>query len=233
MPRIQKHRWRKTSLLLFTSSLLAKSGLEVTPLCREATQAVSIDIELERLRDQLRLRDRDHVPRPAAESLSVMHQSGATSRSCAVRAQKKMTSSRWTFRSNKNLKKEQDGGKSEKILFAVFDELFVENLGSSVGKCVLAARCWGDVCAIGLGRYGRSKVVEIFRRLRDGDPVEIEKNFRCSSDSLVVSSMSTGITCGQQGDACARVITLRHSHQRLQQCAEMASGLFHEDSLLA
>ena len=38
----------------------------------------------------------------------------------------------------KNLKKEQDGGK--KVLFAVFDELFVENLGSSVGKCVLAAR---------------------------------------------------------------------------------------------
>ena len=75
--------------LLFTSSLLAKSGLEVTPLCREATRAVSTDIELERLRDQLRLRDRDHVPRPAAESLSVMHQSGATSRSCAVRAQKK------------------------------------------------------------------------------------------------------------------------------------------------
>ena len=48
-----------------------------------------------------------------------------------------------------------------------------------------------------LGRYGRSKVVEVFRRLRDGDPVEIEKNFRCSSDNLVVSSMSTGITCGR------------------------------------
>ena len=29
----------------------------------------------------------------------------------------------------------------KKILFAVFDELFVENLGSSIGKCVLAARC--------------------------------------------------------------------------------------------
>ena len=38
----------------------------------------------------------------------------------------------------KNLKKEQDGGK--KVLFAVFDDHFVENLGSSVGKCVLAAR---------------------------------------------------------------------------------------------
>ena len=38
----------------------------------------------------------------------------------------------------KNLKKEQDGGK--KVLFAVFDEIFFENLGSSVGKCVLAAR---------------------------------------------------------------------------------------------
>ena len=49
----------------------------------------------------------------------------------------------------KNLNKEQDGGK--KVLFAVFDELFVENLGSSVGKCVLAARdrCRGDVCAVG------------------------------------------------------------------------------------
>ena len=50
------------------------------------------------------------------------------------------------------------------------------------------------------GRYGRSKVVEVFRLLRDGDPVEIGKNFRCSSDNLVVSSMSTGITCGRQGD---------------------------------
>ena len=28
------------------------------------------------------------------------------------------------------------------------------------------------------GRNGRSKVVEVFRRLRDGDAVEIEKNFR-------------------------------------------------------
>ena len=83
------------------------------------------------------------------------------------------------------------------------------------------------------GRYGRSKVVEVFRRLRDSDPVEIEKNFRCSTDNLVVSSTSTGITCGRQGDVCARVITLRDSHQRLQQCAEMASGLFHADSLLA
>ena len=83
------------------------------------------------------------------------------------------------------------------------------------------------------GRYGRAKVVEVFRRLRDGDPVEIEKNFRCSSDNLVVSSMSTGIPCGQQRDVCARVITLRDSHQSLQHCAEMASGLFHADSLLA
>ena len=80
------------------------------------------------------------------------------------------------------------------------------------------------------GRYGRAKVVEIFRHLRDRDPVEIEKNFRCSSDNLVVSSMSTGITRGWQGAVCARVITLRDSHQRLQQ---MASGLFHADSLLA
>ena len=79
---------------------------------------------------------------------------------------------------------------------------------------------------------GRSKVVEVFRRLRDSDPVEI-KNFRCSTGNLVVSSTSTGITCGRQGDVCARVITLRDSHQRLQQCAEMASGLFHADSLLA
>ena len=37
------------------------------------------------------------------------------------------------------------------------------------------------------GRYGRSKVVDVFCRLRDGNPVEIEKNFRCSSDKLVVS----------------------------------------------
>ena len=55
----------------------------------EKRPAVSIDIELERLRDELRLRDREHVPRPAAESLSVVHQSGAASLSCAVRAQKR------------------------------------------------------------------------------------------------------------------------------------------------
>ena len=86
----------------------------------------------------------------------------------------------------------------------------------------------------GHSRYGRLKVVEVFRCLRDGDPVEIiEKSFRCSSDNLVVSSMSTGITRGRQGDVCARVITLRDSHQCLQQYAEMASGLFHADSLLA
>ena len=55
-------------------------------------RALSIDIELERLRDELRLTDREHVLRPAAESLSmlsVVHQSGAASQSCAVRAQKK------------------------------------------------------------------------------------------------------------------------------------------------
>ena len=46
----------------------------------EKRPAVSIDIELERLRDQLRLRDQEHVPRPAAESLSVVRQSGAASR---------------------------------------------------------------------------------------------------------------------------------------------------------
>ena len=69
------------------------------------------------------------------------------------------------------------------------------------------------------------KLLRFFRLLRDGDPVEIGKNFRCSTDNLVVSSMSTGITCGRQGDVCARVITLRDSHQRLQHCAEMASGL--------
>ena len=80
---------------------------------------------------------------------------------------------------------------------------------------------------------GRSKVVEVFCRLREGDPVEIEKNFHCSSNNLVVSSMSTGITRGRQRDVCARVITLRDSHQRLQQCAKMASGLFHADFLLA
>ena len=105
----------------------------------EKRPAVSIDIELERLRDELRLRDREHVPRPTAESLSVVHQSGAASRSCAVRAQKNgAVTMNIPVEQVKNLKKEQDGGK--KVLFAVFDELFAENLGSSVGKCVLAAR---------------------------------------------------------------------------------------------
>ena len=74
-----------------------------------------------------------------------------------------------------------------------------------------------EACAqlVGYCRFGRSKVG--FRRLRDGDPVEIEKNFRCSSDNLVVSSISTGNTRGRQGYVGARVITLRDSHQRLQQ----------------
>ena len=107
--------------LLFTSSLLAKSGLEVTPLCREAT----------RCKHRYRAR--------AAESLRVVHQSGAASRSCAVRAQKKWR--RHDEHSGRTSKELEEGTRRwEKVLIAVFDELFVENLGSSVGKCVLAAR---------------------------------------------------------------------------------------------
>ena len=69
--------------LLFTSSLLAKSGLAVTPLCRH--HATRCKHRYRALRDQLRLcRDREHLPRNAAESLSVVPQSGAGS--CSVRS---------------------------------------------------------------------------------------------------------------------------------------------------
>ena len=41
----------------------------------------------------------------------------------------------------------------------------------------------GEVCAVGRVDMLEEtrKVVEVFRRPRDGDPVEIEKNSRCSS----------------------------------------------------
>ena len=65
----------------------------------------------------------------------------------------------------------------KKILFAVFDELFVENLGSSVGKVCACRSLLRRRLRSWSGRHGRSKVVEVLRRLRDGDPIEIEKNF--------------------------------------------------------
>ena len=146
-----KNTWRKTSLLACCLRLVYWLKVDSKSLhFVEKRPAVSIDIELERFRDVLRLRDREHVPRPAAKSLSVVHQSGAASRSCAVRAQKKWRRhDEHSGRTSKEL--EEETRRWKKILFAVFDELFVENLGSSVGKCVLAARdrCWGDVCAVG------------------------------------------------------------------------------------
>ena len=81
-----KTQMKKTSLLAccLRSSLLAKSGLKLTPLCREVTRC---EHRYRVLRGQLRhCRDREHIPRPAAESLSVVRQFGAGSRSCAVRA---------------------------------------------------------------------------------------------------------------------------------------------------
>ena len=75
----------------------------------------------------------------------------------------------------------------KKILFAVFDELSSRILAhplESVCLPLVAEDSFAQV--VEYCRYGRSKVVEVFRRLHDGDPVEIEKNFRCSSDKLVV-----------------------------------------------
>ena len=80
------------------------------------------------------------------------------------------------------------------------------------------------------GRYGRSKVDEVFRRLHDGDPVEIEKNFRCSSDNLVVSSrhyLWPARRCLCKGDYAKRFSPAPST------VCEMASGLFQADSLLA
>ena len=219
--------------LLFTSSLLAKSGLEVTPLCREATRCK----HRYRARAPSRSTSTEsgigstfRAPRPSHwvwcaspalhhdHVLCVHRKNGAATMNIPVEQELEEGTKRW-----------------KKILLAVFDETFRRESWLIRWKvCACRSllrrrlRSWSD-------RYGRSKVVEVFRRLRDGDPVEIEKNFRCSSDNLVVSSMSiaTGIISGRQGDVCARVITLRDSHQRLQQCAEMASGLFHADSLLA
>ena len=132
MPRMQKQRWRKTSHsgLLFTSSLLAKSGLEVTPLCREATRC-------------------KHRYRARAPSRSTSTQGsgarsaprervtecGAPVRRCITMlcVHRKMASSRWTFRSNKNLKKEQDGGKRPSLLFSTsFSSRILAHLSQSV-----------------------------------------------------------------------------------------------------
>ena len=61
---ITKKRTKKSKPggLLFTSRIVPKSGLGVTPLCREATR---IDIELERLHNRLSTRSTSRAPRPS------------------------------------------------------------------------------------------------------------------------------------------------------------------------
>ena len=75
----RKNRWRKANLL--ACCLRLEYWQKVDSTSRhfvEKRTAVGIDIELERLCDRL-------PRRPADESLTVVRQSGAASRSCAVR----------------------------------------------------------------------------------------------------------------------------------------------------
>ena len=167
--------------LLFTSSLLAKSGLEVTPLCREATRCKHW---YRAFRDQLRLcKDWEHVPRPAAESLSgcaspaLDHDHVLCVHRKKWRRQDEHSGRRRTWRRNKTVEKDPLCC----FRHTVRRESWLIRWKVCACRSLLRKRLhsWS-------GYYGRSKVVEVFRRLRDGSPVEIEKNFRCSSDNLVV-----------------------------------------------
>ena len=82
------------------------------------------------------------------------------------------------------------------------------------------------------GSTATSALVELLRHLHDGDPMEIEKNSRWSSDRcLLVTSMSTGITrgdvCAKEEKSCVLCPLLPTSTV----CRD-GSGLFHADSLL-
>ena len=242
MPRIQKHRWRKTSLLACCLRLVYwlkvdSKSLHLKKLCREATRckhwyrawAPSRWTSTQGSGARARSAPRGRVTECGAPDRALHHD-----HVLCVHRKNGAVMMNIPVEQVKNLKKEQDGGKRSSLLFSTnfSSRILAHQICCKVCACRSRSllsrrlRSWS-------GRFGRSKVVEVFRRLRDSDPVEIEKNFRCSTDNLVVSSTSTVITCGRQGDVCARVITLRDSHQHLQQCAEMASGLFHADSLLA
>ena len=133
----KKNRWRKTNLLAcclrleYWQKVDSKSHHFV-----EKRPAVGIDIELERLRDRL------PRSRPAAESQSVVRQSGAASRSRAVRAQKK-----WRHVTmNSPVEQELEEGARhvvKTILFAVVSTNFPSRIlaHQDLGKCVLVARC--------------------------------------------------------------------------------------------
>ena len=105
--------------LLFTSSLLAKSGLDVTPLCREATRCEHRYRALGPSRstsETLQGSGARSAPRGRVTECGAPVRRWITIMCCACI--EKMAPSRWTFRSNKNLKKEQEGGKRSSLLFS-------------------------------------------------------------------------------------------------------------------
>ena len=67
-------------------------------------------------------------------------------------------------------------------LLCCFDELFVENLGLILESVCLSLIAEETFCTVGRVDMVEEKVVEVFRRHHDGDPMEIEKNACCSSD---------------------------------------------------
>ena len=133
MPRIQKHRWRKTSLLACCLRLVY--WLKVDSKSRHFVKkrpAVSIDIELERLRStSTQGSGARSAPRGRVTECGAAVRRCNTIMCCACL--EKMAPSRWTFRSNKKLKKEQDGGKRSSLLFSTnFSSRILAHLLESV-----------------------------------------------------------------------------------------------------
>ena len=150
MPRIQikKHRWRKTILLACCFRL--EYWQKVDSKSRHFVAAVGIDIKLEAaFAIDFEL---EHVPCPAAELLSVVRHGHcpALHHDHVPCVHKKMASRRdehsgrtRTWRRSKTRCENRSS-----LLFST--NVLVYNLGSiDLGKCVLVARCWGEVCAVG------------------------------------------------------------------------------------
>ena len=133
-PRIHKQtKKNEPAGLVLTSRTLPKSGLKVTPLCQEVTR-IYIELAIDF--------DAEHFPRPAAESLSLVHahQSGAASRSCAVRVQQKgeKQGARHDEHSGRARSRKTRRENRSSLLFS---RNFSSRILAHLGRCVFVTRC--------------------------------------------------------------------------------------------
>ena len=164
--------------LLFTSSILAKMASKSGHFV-EKRPTVGINIELECLHNRL--------PRPPPSSR--VTECGALVQ-CCIKIMCRACREKMASHHNELSGRTRTWGRSKTRLENRSSLLFSTNFSSRIlahlEKCLLAARCWGNVCAVGRVRTKRRKLFGIpslvFCRLRDGDLGEIEKNSRCSSD---------------------------------------------------